>query len=251
MKKLRLLLPVMISAVMCMSIQGCGDSSSQKDKDSAADIAVEYVSDKYGLSFDAEKWASAAGSDDVSVTGSVEGFDGTFDLKVSYEDSSGYYVSDDYWLCEQVTQPFLQKWLDDECRKNIGFEDFFLYGDLRYPHLSDGQSIVKSMEDFTKGYESGSINTATFDFYVIISESGFKDEDDAFKNCEKLKEFIEQRYKGCKYSIVLYIFSDEQYKSLTEQGYKDYRDAEHNNIFTRSYGKGVLYESGSETKQEE
>ena len=242
MKKRRLFIPLILSAaLLCAGLSACGNTS-HKDKEEAAKAVDTYIKDKYSLSFSPDKWVIPADSDEMTVVGRIEGLSESFSLIVEYDEAAGdYVIIDDARLCAAFTQKYLQPWIDSDCKSKVSFEDCRLFGQIRYEHSSKGQKVCMTMEEFEKSCNDGTIDSFDAEFYILMSSSSFTSEEDAKEKTKQFDEYISGKFKNCKYNIILYVLSDELYKTLCEANYKDYNEMENANYLNRAEQGFMLY----------
>lgn len=199
-------------------LTGCVHGKNESyDKNAAAETAVKYVNDKYGLEFKPEKWVLPTGYDDIRIFGYIDDLEESYRIDIRYNDEAlDYYVIDDYWLFETYTQSYFHHWLNRACKEYVNFNDYIVFGNLYYSHTRENERIVNSMEELTDYYDSGSCKSISFDITFIISEKDYTDDYDYKKSAEGLKKYLTDNFTDCNYSIELCIWRDDRFEELDE-----------------------------------
>lgn len=209
---------LIITLILCGCVHGENESY---DKNAAAEIVKQYVSDKYGLDFEPVRWILPTGGDEINVIGNVESFGDEFRFDVSYDEkTTQYYVYNDSHFFQAYSQQFFQSWLDEAAKEYLEYERYYIYGRLTYRHIFNEQMAASNIDELINMQPEG----LSLGLYIIIFEDEYKDDNEAVMKTDKLTEYISKELVNCDCSGELLVYINDGDDLLKEYG--SYADIE-------------------------
>ncbi len=216
--KRTLLLFIMIAM---LSFVSCSGKNVSFDKNAAAEIVKQYVSDKYRLDFEPVRWILPTGGDEINVIGNVKSFGDEFRFDVSYDEkTTQYYVYSDSHFFQVYSQQFFQPWLDEAAKEYLEYERYYIYGRLTYRHIFSEQMVASNIDELISMQPEG----LSLGLYIIIFEDEYNGDNEAVMKTDKLTEYISKELVNCDCSGELLVYINDGDDLLKEYG--SYADIE-------------------------